>query len=103
MGDTNGGYFPVVLNPAQLRQQTKSGELQVPFFFGGSQIPHALNLPSSTFSGSGRRAGSKSATHKGDKDYTTKRGDKVYHQDGHWVELKGRRPYKKGGASLKTH
>tara|TARA_R110002124_G_scaffold185232_3_gene352692 strand:- start:751 stop:1065 length:315 start_codon:yes stop_codon:yes gene_type:complete len=102
MNRDRGSYFPVVLNPAQLRQQTKSGELQVPFFFGGSQIPNTLNLPENSFSGSGRRAGSKSMTHKGDKDFTTKRGDKVYHQDGHYVELKGRRPYKNGAAHTKT-
>ena len=39
--------------------------------------------------------GSKSKTHKGDLDYTTKRGDKYYHQKGHLVEGD---PYMEGGA-----
>jgi hypothetical protein len=41
--------------------------------------------------------GSKSKTHKGDLDYTTKKGDKYYHQMGHLVEGE---PYMKGGAVL---
>tara|TARA_R110000824_G_scaffold8407_7_gene38093 strand:- start:5097 stop:5384 length:288 start_codon:yes stop_codon:yes gene_type:complete len=90
----SGGYFPVVRNPNKLRQQTKSGELQVPFFFGASQVPAALDLAPHSFSGSGAKAGSKSITHKGDLDYTTKRGDKVYHQGGHMIKLKGR-PYQR--------
>ena len=42
----------------------------------------------------GGKKGDKSKTHKGDKDYTTKKGDKVYHQGGHMVKLKGR-PYQR--------
>lgn len=38
--------------------------------------------------------GSKSKTHKGEEDYTTKKGDKYYHQLGHLVEGE---PYMKGG------
>ena len=97
----SGGYSPVVNNPNMLRQQTKSSELQVPFFFGASQVPATLDLPQNSFSGSGARAGSKSVTHKGDLDYSTKRGDKVYHKDGHFIKLKGRRPYKRGAAFTK--
>jgi hypothetical protein len=41
--------------------------------------------------------GSKSKTHKGDLDYTTKKGDKYYHQMGHLVEGN---PYQEGGAVL---
>ena len=41
--------------------------------------------------------GSKSKTHKGDLDYTTKKGDKYYHQMGHLVEGD---PYMEGGAVL---
>jgi hypothetical protein len=36
--------------------------------------------------------GSKSKTHKGDLDFTTKKGNKVYHQKGHYVR-KTHRPY----------
>lgn len=47
--------------------------------------------------------GSKSKTHKGDLDYTTKKGDKVFHEDGHIV----RKTYKPfdahKGSKSKTH
>ena len=36
----------------------------------------------------GSKKGDKSKTHKGDKDYTTKRGDKDYHRGGHDVKGK---------------
>ena len=42
----------------------------------------------------GSKKGDKSKTHKGDLDYTTKRGDKDFHQKGHDVKKK-RRPYTK--------
>jgi|694.fasta_scaffold04525_2 hypothetical protein len=45
-------YRPQVNNPA-LRLQTKSSGFQTPFFFGGSQTPINLNLPSTIYSGSG--------------------------------------------------
>jgi len=41
--------------------------------------------------------GSKSKTHKGDLDYTTKKGDKYYHIEHHLVEGN---PYEEGGAVL---
>ena len=49
----------------------------------------------------GYRKGSRSKTHKGRKDFTTKRGDKVFHRRGKYVR-KSRKPYhkKRGGASL---
>ena len=37
--------------------------------------------------------GAKSKTHKGDKDYTTKKGDKDFHEDGKDVK-KPKKPYK---------
>ena len=40
----------------------------------------------------GEKKGDKSKTRKGDKDYTTKRGDKDFHEGGKDVK-KGRRPY----------
>jgi len=48
--------------------------------------------------------GSKSKTRPGDMDYTTKKGDKEYHQDGRDVKKKRkpytRKPVKKGTAVL---
>ena len=46
------------------------------------------------------RKGTKSKTRKGRRNYTTKRGDKVYHTKGHYVK-KTHRPYsyRKGSAS----
>ena len=42
----------------------------------------------------GGKKGDKSKTHKGDKDYTTKKGDKDHHIAGH--NVKGsRRPFSK--------
>ena len=48
----------------------------------------------------GYRKGSRSKTHKGRKDFTTKRGDKVFHRRGKYVR-KSRKPYhkKRGGAN----
>jgi len=42
----------------------------------------------------GESKGDKSKTHKGDMDYTTKRGDKDFHENKKDVK-KGRRPYRK--------
>ena len=46
------------------------------------------------------KKGTKSKTRPGRKNYTTKRGNKVYHQKGHYVK-KTHKPYsyKKGSAS----
>jgi len=41
---------------------------------------------------SSSKKGTPSQTHKGRKNYTTKKGDLVFHQDGHYV-YKSRRPY----------
>ena len=41
----------------------------------------------------GYHKGSRSKTHKGRKDFTTKKGSKVFHRKGHYVR-KSRRPYK---------
>ena len=38
--------------------------------------------------------GTRSKTHRGRLNYTTKKGDKVFHRKGHYVR-KSRRPYKK--------
>jgi hypothetical protein len=92
----NSGYFPGVVNP-KVRPQTKSEEFQTPFFFGGSQIPNALSIRKGAFSGSGFSKGSMSKTHMGDMDFTTKRGNKVFHQDGKFIKMFGREPFKKNG------
>lgn len=51
----SGGYNPKVSNPYMSNDipQMRSGEFQVPFFFGGSQVPFNLGLKEGTFSGSG--------------------------------------------------
>ena len=41
----------------------------------------------------GKTKGKKSKSHKGDKDFTTKKGDKVYHEGGKDVKKK-KKPYK---------
>jgi hypothetical protein len=79
------GYNPDVVNP-KVRRQTASQ--QMPFFFGGSQIPHSLNLKSGTFSGSGMMG-------KGHLDMSVKRGDKIFHNDGKFVKMIGRPAFKK--------
>ena len=46
--------------------------------------------------------GTRSKTHKGRKNYTTKKGDKVFHRKGKYVR-KSRKPYskkKRGGDQL---
>ena len=42
------------------------------------------------------KKGTRSKTHPGRKNYTTKRGDKVFHRKGKYVRM-SRRPYMKGG------
>ena len=39
----SGGFNPKVVDPNGWKLQTKSGEFQAPFYFGGSQVP--INLP----------------------------------------------------------
>jgi hypothetical protein len=91
-------------NAAQLRSEG----FQTPFFFGGSQVPSNLLMPTHHYNGSqgtGFHKGVHSKTHKGDYDFTTKIGDLVYHQDGHYVKEK-QHPYGKGfhkGTKSKTH
>jgi hypothetical protein len=51
----SGGYNPKVAHPYMSNNipQMRSEEFQVPFFFGGSQVPNELMLKPNTFSGSG--------------------------------------------------
>ena len=54
----------------------------------------ALILASPSFKGA------PSKTHPGQLDYTTKKGDKVFHQGGHYVQ-KSRAPFAKKKAAVK--
>lgn len=92
----SGGYNPKVSNPRLSNNitQMRSNDRQVPFFFGGSQTPIALSLPIGSFSGSGFSKGSASLTRPNDMDFTTKKGDKVYHRDGKEIR-KLRMPFMK--------
>jgi hypothetical protein len=83
----SGGYNPKVVNPYGWKVQTKSSEFQTPFFFGGSQVPINLGLAQKSYNGSGFRKGSHSITHLGDLDFTTKRGDEVYHRKHHNIRI----------------
>jgi len=81
-------YHPIVLNSSP-RIQTKPTPLQTPFYFGGSQVPHTLNL--SDFNGSGIE-GTPSKTDIGTLDHNK---DKVYHQRGQYVIKPFNKPYVK--------
>jgi len=110
----NSGYFPVVVSPG-VRPQTS--DIQAPFYFGGSQVPNTIMTGGAIYNPTGdpviarknkeigermRGAfkGMPSKTHMGDLDYTTKKGDKVFHRDGHFVGLPFR-PYKKMGRVMR--
>lgn len=92
----SGGYNPKVSHPwlSNNIPQMRSNDRQVPFFFGGAQTPIALGLPVGSFSGSGFSKGSPSLTRPGLLDFTTKRGDIVYHQGGKFVR-KTHKPFMK--------
>lgn len=89
----SGGYTPKVVNPNGWKVQTKSNELQEPFFFGGSQVPVNLGLAQKSYNGSGFHKGSHSITNLGDLDFTTKRGDEVYHRKHHNIRIPRKLPF----------
>lgn len=111
----NSGYFPVVVSPG-VRPQTS--DIQAPFYFGGSQVPNTIMTGGAIYNPTGdpviarkneeigrRMRGefkkfSPSKTHPGDMDFTTKKGDKVFHRDGHFVAMPFR-PYKKLGRVMR--
>jgi|DEB0MinimDraft_4_1074332.scaffolds.fasta_scaffold145701_2 hypothetical protein len=110
----NSGYFPVVVSPG-VRPQTS--DIQAPFYFGGSQVPNTIMTGGAIYNPTGDpviaeknrkigevmrgfRKGMPSKTHPGDMDFTTKKGDKVFHRDGHFVRMPFR-PYKKLGAVMR--
>lgn len=84
----SGGYNPKVSHPFMSNNVApmRSNDFQVPFYFGGSQIPNDLDLKEGTFSGSGVfMKGMPSKTRQGEEDFTTKKGDVVYHTSGHYM------------------
>lgn len=120
----SGGYNPNTIDPlgVNTRINTTSGGFQVPFFFGGSQVPNDLFLSKAEYNGSsgegirgkhnphlphtfdmvfskkhsggtGFHMGSMSKTHPGDLDFTTKKGDKVFHRKGHNIKLPHSMPF----------
>lgn len=94
----SGGYNPAVSRPRLFAKHTTSPAFQTPFFFGASQVPNDLNLRESSFNGSkgeGVHKGSVSRTHKGDFDFTTKQGSKVFHKRGHNIKLPNVLPFMK--------
>jgi hypothetical protein len=119
----SGGYNPSVVNPRFIgtKVNTLSGGYQTPFFFGGSQVPDDLHLSKIQYNGSsgsglnrkvhshiptdfesvlnkkcignGFHMGSMSKTHPGDMDFTTKKGDKVFHRKGHNIKMPHSLPF----------
>lgn len=88
----SGGYSPKVSNPNMSNNiiQMKSGELQRPFFFGGSQTPTALGLSGSHYSGS-----SGGGLGMGFSKISRKLEDKVLHKDGAIMNKRQRLPFMK--------
>jgi hypothetical protein len=74
----------------------KSGGFQLPFYFGGSNIATDLFLTKTSYrgsSGSGFSKDSVSKTHPNDLDFTTKKGDEVYHRKNHNIKIPFRLPF----------
>jgi hypothetical protein len=110
-------YNPKVSHPNLPNDipQMKSGAMQTPFFFGGSQVPSDLFIPKNRYNGSSGsgfhkgspsitmptdldftfKKGSKSKTHLGDMDFTTKLGNEVFHRKGHNIKIPHTLPFKK--------
>jgi len=82
-----GGFNAITTYPGRFRVQTESNGFQVPFYFGGSSVPTDLYLDRTKISGQGFHKGSKSITHIGDMDFTTKKGDEVFHRKGHNIKI----------------
>ena len=91
-------YFPKVehSNVSNNNPNMKSGGFQTPFFFGGSSIPTDLFLPKTSYRGSRGSGFAKdlvSKTHPNDLDFTTKKGDEVYHRKNHNIKIPFRLPF----------
>jgi hypothetical protein len=95
----SGGYNPAVAHPRLFGKKTTSPAFQVPFFFGASQVPNDLHIPENYYNGAkGKGIHNKdiiSRTHKGDYDFTTKQGSKVFHRRGHNIKLPNVMPFMK--------
>jgi hypothetical protein len=95
----SGGYNPAVAHPRLFAKATISPAFQTPFFFGASQVPNDLHLAESQYNGAkGKGIHNKdkiSRTHKGDYDFTTKQGSKVFHRRGHNIKLTNVMPFMK--------
>jgi len=70
---------------------------------GGTIATHFLIVPTRTGAVGRHTKGTPSLTHPRDLDYTTKRGDKVFHQRGHYVRKK-KKPFgkKRRGGDILT-
>lgn len=92
-------YNPKVEHPRMSNNipQMRSEGFQTPFFFGGSNIPSDLFLARSSYNGARGSGifhhGMPSQTHQGDLDFTTKRGDTVFHRKGHNVKIPHTMPF----------
>jgi len=94
----SGGYNPAVAHPRLFGKKSVSPAFQPPFFFGASQVPNDLHIPEKLYNGAkgqGLHKGSVSLTHKGDYDFTTKQGSKVFHRRGHNIKLPNVMPFMK--------
>jgi hypothetical protein len=93
-------YNPKVSNPNMRNNITQmaSGGFQTPFFMGGSQVPVDLFLPKNMYNGakgSGFHKGMPSKTVPTDLDFTTKKGNKVFHRKGHNIKIPFKLPFMK--------
>jgi hypothetical protein len=111
------GYNPKIAHPSMSNNipMMRSGAFQVPFFFGGSQVPTDLFLAHSQYNGAKGggfhkgspsktrpndmdftfKRGGKSKTHQGDMDFTTKLGNTVFHRKGHNIKMSHTMPFLK--------
>lgn len=62
----------------------------------GISYREALKVASASYKGKATK-GAPSKTHRGEMDYTTKKGDVVFHEQGKFVK-KPRKPFVKGGS-----
>ena len=91
----SGGFNALSVLPGRFRVQTESNGFQPPFYFGGAQAPHSLFMDRTKISGQGFHKGTLSITHPGDMDFTTKKGDEVFHRKGHNIKIPRKLPFQK--------
>ena len=92
---------PVNVNnqkPSGVKKKNKKGGSYKDNISSTNLAAHAASIdiltaqPQGWYGGKKYRKGSRSKTHKGRLDFTTKKGSKVYHRKGHYVR-KSRKPY----------